>query len=470
MKRSKLILIVLLLVSVLPVIIMAFLGLPLGDDFANWTSLHTANRSFLQCIDYVKYVYNNWQGTYTGSLLCSIPVYKSIGLVGIRLEYLITVILFVLCFTALISKLCERAGYDKTQTLVVLLLGQFYLLNCSYIREVFYWHTGIAVYTIPLVLTLFTLKLFIECKGWKETMTASLVAFIAAGGALNVTALLCVMLLSFIIVERINAEKLLKWETKYFIFIIAVLGGVVNATAPGNFVRAKAFSENVSIVTGLVGALLRAHVLIKTSVMEVWGIFLALTAFGISYYSAEKTGHRCKRPLIVIILGWMTLVITDFPVMLGYHIGADSERAMPGRCYFVERLAFVLVVLIVSAYIGVYVKKNCELRLSKEWFFGAGITVALLLYLVVSPSEIVQLRMTKSLLSSRLYSWIDSQERILVEAKNDASDTLLFTIEEDLFPEDSYVPSLGLESNPYGLENVEFATFFEKKEVVLDKS
>lgn len=468
MKKSRnYILIAISILSVLPLLFTTLMGLPNTDDFITWVPLAGSHKPLGEYFKSVMAEYVSWQGTYTSAFLRQIPIYKMAGLVGVRIEYFLITVLFLFTLGHLFVLLGKKNGFTKNQIWFLIMLSSLFLFDSSYLHELFYWHTGIAGYTVPLILGLVAIILFINSSRTSHIAGGCICAFLAAGGALIITAIICAVLLLLIIIELLEKEKTLKWENKYLIFTAAVLGGIINAAAPGNYNRASNFSEHISVIHSLAGTLARIHVVLKTGIMDVMVPTIALVVFVYAYHKARENDFKCRYPWIIAFAGYLVLVITDFPVMLGYGIGVDTELAMPGRCCFVERLAFLIVTIVVAWYIGTYVGKCADIHLEKEWFALCGILVAIALYIVVSPSEVVQLRMAKNLVSSNTRQWINLQEDILDEAEHNPNSKLCFEVGGDLIPDDIYVPKLNLNGSMDSMGNMYIANFFGKDEVLL---
>ena len=77
--------------------IASFYGIPLDDDFSNANTMSALENSgyLMGAIAESAETYMNWQGTYTGSFLTyALDTFANFGIIGIRVEYLLTVFLF----------------------------------------------------------------------------------------------------------------------------------------------------------------------------------------------------------------------------------------------------------------------------------------------------------------------------------------------------------------------------------------
>lgn len=214
MKKNyiiKYLLFFILCIIVIPFLIVCFYGLPSKDDFAvslGWMNYDGNHFIYMIINSYTSFM--KWQGTFFGCFLASIPVFYLFGIEGVKLVYFLSTSLFFISFILFVFSvsICAQKNFSCVQKRFFLIFSSvclYYLLSSCSVEEVFYWWTGISVYTIPCSCLFLCLSFFIFSE-IKQSLflliISALFAFAAVGGALNVSSLLCSILLFIIIFNR----------------------------------------------------------------------------------------------------------------------------------------------------------------------------------------------------------------------------------------------------------------------------
>ena len=152
-NRIQIVLLIIICSILIPVLLGSFYCVPCGDDYYNtmgWFT-YTGNR-LLYPFDFMTSYYMNWQGTYFAALLAGIPLFEMIGLTGFRWVMFFVILFFIgaclIFWHSVVSILrLERKEAQKTY-LLLFLLGIVYVFGTNRLTEVFYWYTGMQVYTL----------------------------------------------------------------------------------------------------------------------------------------------------------------------------------------------------------------------------------------------------------------------------------------------------------------------------------
>ena len=240
MKRKEIRIgsIVLFLVLLLPYIFAALYANPSGDDFAAMDDVINAgaNTYLGKVLFCVADLYRTWQGTYFGGFCAYIGsgVFDKFGLFGIHLEYVITICLYFSVFFLFIRELlnCVLNNNTTVISLIISSILLFVILYDSNVSDLFYWHSGLSIYTIPITCGLAALIFLMDNKlGVWRIVFAAILAFLCSGGALNVSAFICLLSL-LVLAYRVYTKK--RVFDSIIVFGTALMGAIINVLAPGN--------------------------------------------------------------------------------------------------------------------------------------------------------------------------------------------------------------------------------------------
>lgn len=367
----KIILYIMLTITVIPVLAATAYGMPSADD---WGIIDTYRSYTGGPIHYliwrVTANYLHWQGAYAGNLLGSFfPLwYKKFGLVGLRAEMLLTILLFLSSVTAVVVVLMKRIGIKKKDiqmvSLLMLAVLLFYILGTNNLDEVFYWHAGFGVYTWAIAFSFLSFMCFINYELAKRNniyfVFGILFAVLGAGGALDVSAFLCAMMLFAVGYDIVVLKKIRK---NAVIALTAFLGAIINTVAPGNFVRHSFIDTEIRPLLSIWNTLVRISSVISSDFTAGFLLLIFIVAFFIAYRKLGDSTFEFKYPGWVSLYCLFAVFITDFPVALGY-----SSMNLPSRCMFAERTAVAFFTALLGIYWGGWVVKKKFYHFTKEWY------------------------------------------------------------------------------------------------------
>lgn len=349
-----------------------------------------------QCVKYAGMVYTNWQGTYSAEFIAAIlnPVNNS-GFVTLRWVMIANVILYYGALLTLVSALTKRLfpGHIELRAIIMTLVV-FVMAEYDAFPEIFNWYVGATVYSVPFSFGLIAVAAFVtannsenlkdEAGGTNLVRERMLVAvsgicgLIAVGGSLAISGTVCYALMILLLYYWIRDRKLTVKNLIMFGFSFS--GSLINAVAPGNFVRQDAES---SAGLDIAGALSNAVEVYFSNVRWLFEqrnfaavLILALIC---GLYVADKSKVCRGAWIIVSVMALLTPFVTIFPVVLGYNL-----PWMPNRCVFIAFTAFALAFINLAMMIGSafahFVKKAgvlCALKV--------GLALIAIVLAVVSP-------------------------------------------------------------------------------------
>lgn len=327
---------------VIPYLLVAFYANPSGDDFSNIAYTIKQNQStwFMNAIKQSINGYMRWQGTYSGNFFCAFlsGIYHFFGIKWLHVEFAINICVFLFAIHLFYEELLKWRIPHRSSILllsvaflVVTIFGCLY--NCN-VSEVFYWHTGLTVYTIPLSLSIISIGLALSNSGKKRiTILSAVMAFISAGGALDIAAFINVGMLLLLLYSFFYCHE---YRKQLFLFVVSFFGAVINVVAPGNYNRHGQISSEYPVLDSIKYSFLGTA---NRNINLIFGVafpFLILSIIILYKYIAE-INIKIINPIILAAFFGIGEAIIDFPVHLGY-----SDNHMPTRCEFVSRIAMVL--------------------------------------------------------------------------------------------------------------------------------
>lgn len=336
---------------VLGICIPSFLAVSMAvfrtDDFANYNTLVNADGEnyFIKCIHETIRFYKSWQGTYISSFL--IALFNPLRTYNYNLLH---VILGVILFLAigglvfLVKAIIECYGGKKEYILYILGLILLPFFSYREYQEVYLWYTGSMAYLLPMAFLLFGVAfLLYGCKTGKRIyyVLSGFFMFFMGGGVLEVVGVGTFILLWLTIVEYIRKDKVNR--NFLIIFCTTLAGALINACAPGNFVRRDIIDDSKiavlkSFIVSVKAALEEIEILFRTTTLLIF-VILALI-LGITLK------RQIENKMFVILLSGLIIlpVVTAFPVVLGY--------SATGIVYFGNRCLFVIDAVIYGSIIA----------------------------------------------------------------------------------------------------------------------
>ncbi len=259
-----------LVISLIPMLLVALYSRPFADDFAYAVYTHTAwqeSHSLFALIAavarQVRETMTTWQGSFSAIVLFSLQP----GIFGDRLYGFSTVILvafFLLEHFVFFSAILYQ---DKKTSLIVSSVVCLILMQTlPHAFQGFYWWNGSSYYTLFYSLFLIQLAMLyrlyrFHITGWiRTTILACFLGFILGGGNLvtallnaEITVLWAVLAVLRLIRQRDRRIFFTSVRSVIAVMICTFAGFLLNVTAPGNRVRMET-EAHVSAIEAIIGS------------------------------------------------------------------------------------------------------------------------------------------------------------------------------------------------------------------------
>lgn len=354
--------ILLLLYSIIPYLYTTWFIIPSADDFGFSNSVKeqiaAGNGYFISALKLTFETYFTWQGTYFCNFLLYItaPLVR-FGIIGVRIMCFICILVFytsIFCLIRGIFRYLLKLN-EYWYSIAFFAMTSWVISNVRIPMEIFFWYNGVCAYTIPLACAFFgcnfMLKYMFDLPKKQYFVGAIILGLAACGGTLQHAAIICYVYLLFAGWSWINRAQGKK--KILIVFGSTLLGAVINACAPGNFVRHGDIGDGKMHIGSALGYSLynalneMKYILLETDMRYVLIVVLFLGYFAI----CKEEQVKMKWIAIIMVALFGILWISNFPVALGY-----SSSYMEPRGYFVLDnmivIGFGLWAFVIGKWIG----------------------------------------------------------------------------------------------------------------------
>lgn len=335
-NKLSLILLIILGVSLIPIVLIAFYSFPAFDDFNHSVETFKViknNGSFLEllkvAIDWTKSVYISWQGTYTAIFLSALQP----GVFGIEYYFLGPIILIgSLIFANYYSCCVIFKSFLKSNSsswiIIATIISFLQIQTLPSAQEGFFWWAGGIMHTfffsLLLVQVALAIKLLLNKKKSIVRIILLAIIIILSGGGSYETALasftiFLTMLFFFLIYDRKNRGNIYLLAFNSMIALIFLL---INVLAPGNAVRATQSGIHVSAIVAILESFVYAGVHIFEYV-SLGTLTLTLTIFYCIYPIMQKSDFKKVNPLLFGIISFCTYATFFTPAIYGENYVAS---------------------------------------------------------------------------------------------------------------------------------------------------
>lgn len=263
-KKVYWLVLIVYILSLLPLLYISRYNHMTHDDYAfgvfahqAWQESHSILQAVSAALDYTKWVFEHWQGTYTSVFLMSLQP----GIFTEKMYFITTFILlpiFSLGIFMIVSGVNKYLfkGERYSGRIVALFTLMLCIQRVENPVDSFYWFNGSIHYTFfqSLVLIIISLELKMlfdtDRKKKKQAWIAACILSCFTGGANYMSAFSIVLIsVSMLVIVSVKNRKIN--GSMLLVSGIQLITLVINITAPGNQYRADSFSINRNAFTAI---------------------------------------------------------------------------------------------------------------------------------------------------------------------------------------------------------------------------
>lgn len=366
-SRVCIIMAVLFLISLIPLLRLAFCAHPAGDDYAYglqahlaWENTHSLAETLKAAADTVASYYQTWQGTYASIFLMALqPAVFSQRLYPLTTFLMLGILAAGTLF--LIRVLFTR--YLKLPGEIRLMLALSVLTLCIQVPEegksAFFWYNGALHYVFMhgcMLLLLAFLLLFLKLQNRTSQiicLAVSCCLAVITGGSNYVTTLITPILTAFILFFCL----LYRQRRTLFLLMplaVSITGLFINVTAPGNAVRMAVQTASLNAAE----AIYYSFVYAIKGVAEwtnIYVLFFSLLIFPFLFKALLKTDFSFPLPGCVAALSFCTVAATYTPSLYSMGHVYIFERTLN-----IMRMLFYLLFMLNLLYAAGWLAAVCR--------------------------------------------------------------------------------------------------------------
>lgn len=329
-----------LIISLIPIFILAPYDAAAGDDYNYGAAAHLAYRdtgsvtaALKAAVDTTVYTYENWQGTWFDCFLfCLHPEVFSDR--GYFIVPYIFVILQIFAFTLFAHHFLKKkwglSGSFYLEAALIFLTFSFQLVPSQ--KSAIFWWVGLIHYALPMCMALVGIVLgdrFLEDKKAGDLIGLTLIAALMGGATYPAVLLLSVVIfvlwLEKVVIQR---EHSIKDAWLLIPLMFEAVGLYISFKAPGNAVRsATDINDGATPVGGVVDTIiasitfsikdaLMSFIVIKSYIL-IAVLIIAVAAipalFALKYTSKETFRKRFFHPLLFTVTIYLINASTYAP-------------------------------------------------------------------------------------------------------------------------------------------------------------
>ncbi len=459
---QNMLIIAVILFIVLPIIVASTMSFYRGDDFVENALIANKRRSiielFLVSVQFVKDSYLAWTGCYFTKFIQNFfhPL-NGAGLLQLRVVMIINAVLFVVGVYLFILGIYKKEINSLQCKLLLVACCFVGILGFEPWYQIFYWYTGAVAYTVPLSVLLIALALITLAEKKINYIVSGILLFCASGGSLPIAGIGCYWML-MVCVSRFYKRRLKKEEI--ILFIIAVIGALINCLAPGNFVRHDVIDESgVHFFRAIIYSFSEVVATGEWLLIETPFIVIGVIALSVGIYIGKKFQVDKNYSLLMIVMNTVAPIVTYYPVCLGYSSGGG-----PNRCRFILTFVFVVSVINTLVLTGKIIADRVKANYMRE------AVVVIVLLVLIMPTEREGWKLSEFAPYKTLMELTDGSIQEYYRDVNRIYDVIETDENDDVFiyerPEDIevFLP-MDFNQNPKHLINTEIAQYYGKNSV-----
>jgi len=248
----------------------------------------------------------------------------------------------------------------------------------------------------------------------------------------------------------------------------AIVGAIINAFAPGNFVRHANYDSNsISPIYAIFKTILSVNQTLVSEVQSGLLLGIVVIAFLIGYYGLVRNSIKTEYPGWVSLYAYFAILVTDFPVKLGY----SNSEYFPGRCVFVEHMSIVLYCTFVALYWGMWLSKK-EVNAIRK------VDAAILLFICIIPlsqfgcyeqlNTITSYKMAAHILDGDFENVARRELNIVRQIMSDEEEQVCVYVNYPRDGEWTNIKTIGLTTDAEHWINLSVAKYYNKEKIVIE--
>lgn len=375
-------------ITVIPIIIVSGYTFCHADDFihANAVGMYgeSVGKLFVASLKFSKKMYFTWQGTYTAMFLQAfLSPLNGFGDVQLHIVMILNAVLFIISLLLFIDSVCIKLNLSSSWIISSLcIVGVFGFTGWE---EVFYWFSGATSYSFPMSFCLLGIAIMLRFENtMKVCLGGAVLMLLASGGTLEVAGTGCFVLLGICIIKKITGSIRIK---DFIVFGMALTGALINAMAPGNYVRYDVIDDTgLHFGTAVLSTILEVVHSLENLVCDTPLVLIIIIATIVGAYNGRNLKQKDPKLLgYVALLCVGTPFVTCFPVCLAYGSGY-----FPNRCRFIEIVVWVIVLILLASIVG-YVKSGQIISLFKK-----EVCIIVIMFLIIMANSNFSWRLSQS--------------------------------------------------------------------------
>lgn len=349
---------------------------------------------------------------------------------------------------------------DRRKQLLIYIIVLISLTNNYNNVETWTWYCVLIGYVFVVACIFWGVSFFIQAIRYDKIyyiIAASVIGFLASGASLNVTALNCGL---YLLIGIIGLWAYNKKKVSIICFSSALAGGIINAAAPGNFIRHDITTTSYSIVGSLEAAAMLGISRVQTLLTYSPFVLLLIIFFLFSLKNINNAERRCKlHPSIILLITFAGITIVNFPVCLGYE-----TTSLPYRCIWVEDCTIYIGMFAWSGYLAGWIKgRSGGFEIHKECCLCIALSCLLFfcsLGNVRSMKSYPTFQMMRQLLNGELEEYAEFWEEIFREIE--ISDDGNVVVYREAMKENDFITSPGMWGDKGNWINRSIASYYGK--------
>jgi len=460
---------------ILPYMGVIFYTLPRNDEFAGAFNIayYGGSYSLSTLIRSVTANYMTWEGNYSGVFF-----YTMLNPIVIGNTDFAIYAMNIICFTAyivamlfILHKLLCLFNMDIWNNKLLSLLTLIMCMNCRFMRETLGWFTGYMYYTFQFLTGSLGILLAIKLtyrpseKKWKNAFGAVVIVLlqcIAAGGTLQITAIMCWCSLLFLIWTIYNKDSKIYSIT---LFASALAFALVNVCAPGHKVRSGDYEE-ISLIKGLIYGAICVFKELRHLCTETWFPYAMFLIFVALFFVIKPRKARLLlNPIIVLLAGLGCIYISTFPVCYGY---ASSEMASRGY-ETMDMLIIISSVLFLGSIVNTLMLHN--ITPTKESLLTLSMVFCLILSTVglsrIEISDIPIVQCISGLASGEIQDYSNYWRNVLNIVRNTDETEVIIPVDKEYLEKECIIDRVMFQTDETNWANNAAAIYYNKSYIKL---